>query len=46
MMLVKGEFSVTKRLFYKRFSASHKELVSPLRDLVLFGYEEMQRLRS
>ena len=35
-ILVKGEFSVIKHSFYKRYSASHKELMSPWRDLVLF----------
>ena len=32
----KGEFSAIKCFLYKRFSASHKELMSPWRDLVLF----------
>ena len=36
VILVKGEFTVIKQLSYKRFSASHKELMSPGRDLVLF----------
>ena len=31
-ILVKGEFSATKHLLYNRFSASHKELMSPRRD--------------
>ena len=35
-ILVKGEFSATKHSFYKRYSASHQELMSPGRDLVLF----------
>ena len=29
MILVKGEFSAIKCLFYKRFSISHEELMSP-----------------
>ena len=29
MILVKGEFSAIKHLFYKRFSASHEGLMSP-----------------
>ena len=36
MILVKGEFSAIKHLFYKTFSASHEELMSSWRDLVLF----------
>ena len=36
VILVKGEFNVIKQLSYKRFSASHKELMSPRRDLVIF----------
>ena len=32
----KGEFNAIKCLLYKRFSASHKELMSPWRDLVIF----------
>ena len=32
----KGEFKAIKRLLYKRFSASHKELMSSRRDLVIF----------
>ena len=28
MILVKGEFSAIKHLFYKSFSASHEELMS------------------
>ena len=28
-ILVKGEFNAIKHSFYKRFSASHKELMSP-----------------
>ena len=28
-ILVKGEFSAIKHLFYKRFSASHEGLMSP-----------------
>ena len=35
-ILVKGESSAIKRLLYNKFSASHKELMSPRRDLVLF----------
>ena len=35
-ILVKGELSASKHLLYKKFSASHKELMSPLRDLVIF----------
>ena len=35
-ILVKGEFNAIKYLLYERFSASHKELMSPWRDLVLF----------
>ena len=34
-ILVKGEFNAIKHSFYKRFSASHKELMSPRRDLVI-----------
>ena len=29
IILVKGEFSAIKCLFYKRFSISHEELMSP-----------------
>lgn len=36
MILVKEEFSAVKPSFYRRFSASHEELLSPRRDLVLF----------
>ena len=32
----KGEFTAIKDLFYKRLSASHKELMSSRRDLVSF----------
>ena len=32
----KGEFKAIKCLLYKRFSASHKELMSSRRDLVIF----------
>ena len=32
----KEEFKAVKCLLYKRFSASHKELMSPRRDLVIF----------
>ena len=35
-ILVKGEVNEMKHLLYKRFSASHKELMSPWRDLVIF----------
>ena len=35
-ILVKGKFSAIKHSFYKRFHASHKELMSPWRGLVLF----------
>ena len=35
-ILVKGDFSAIKCLLYKRLSASHRELMSPWRDLVLF----------
>ena len=35
-MLVKMEFNAIKNLLYKRFSASHKELMSSRRDLVIF----------
>ena len=35
-ILVKEEFSASKHLLYKRFSVSHEELMSPLRDLVIF----------
>ena len=34
-ILVKGEFNEIKHLFYKRFSASHKELMSSWRDLLV-----------
>ena len=37
-------FSAIKFLLYRRFSASHKELMPPWRDLVLSRYEEMQGL--
>ena len=33
---VKGELNAIKYLLYKRFSASHEELMSPRRDLVIF----------
>ena len=36
MILMQGEFSAIRCLLSKRFSASHKELMSPRRDLVLF----------
>ena len=36
MILVKGEFNEMELLLYKRFSASHEELMSPRRDLVIF----------
>ena len=39
-VLVKGEFSTVKHSFYKRFFASHEELMSARRDLVVF-LEEM-----
>ena len=35
-ILVKGELNAIKYLFYKRFSPSHEELMSPRRDLVIF----------
>ena len=35
-ILVKGDFNAIKCLLYKRLSASHEELMSPRRDLVLF----------
>ena len=35
-VLVKGEFNTIKHSFYKRFSASHKDLTSPRRHLALF----------
>ena len=35
-ILVKEEFNASKHLLYKRFSVSHEELMSPLRDLVIF----------
>jgi len=34
--LAKGEFNTIKSSFYKRFFASHEDLMSPCRDLVLF----------
>ena len=34
-VLVKAEFSAMKHSFYKRFSVSHEDLMSPGRDLVL-----------
>ena len=34
-VLVKGEFDTMKHSFYKRFFVSHKDLMSPWRDLVL-----------
>ena len=34
--LVKREFSTIKHSFYKRFLASHEDLMSPCRDLILF----------
>ena len=36
MILVNGEFNEMELLLYKRFSASHEELMSPRRDLVIF----------
>ena len=36
MIFMKGEFSAIRHLLYKRFSASHLELMSSWRDLVLF----------
>ena len=36
MILMKEELSAVKPSFYRRFSASHEELLSPRRDLVLF----------
>ena len=35
-ILVKGEFNTIKHSFHERFSASHEELMSSGRDLVLF----------
>ena len=35
-ILVKGEFSAIKHLFYKRFSAKHEKQMSPWKDLKLF----------
>ena len=35
-VLVKGEFNTIMHSFYKRVSASHEDLMSPGRDLVLF----------
>ena len=34
MILVKGEFMQSNIYLYKRFAASHEELMSPQRDLV------------
>ena len=34
-VLVKGEFNTMKHSFYKRLFASHEDLISPWRDLVL-----------
>ena len=36
MIYGKGAFKTIKHLSYKRFSTSHKELMSSCRDLVLF----------
>ena len=36
MILMKEDVSAIKPSFYRRFSASHEELLSPRRDLVLF----------
>ena len=41
---MKREFNPIKCLFYKRFSASHEELMSPWRDLVLFSIWEDARI--
>ena len=35
-VLVKEGFNTMKHSSYKRFSAGHEELISPLRDLELF----------
>ena len=35
MILVKGEFMQSSIYLYKRFAASHEELMSPQRDLVI-----------
>ena len=35
-MILMKEFNAIKPSFYRRFSASHEELLSPRRDLVLF----------
>ena len=35
-VLVNGEFGTIKHLLYKRFSLSHKDLIFPRMDLVLF----------
>ena len=44
---VKGEFNTIKCWVYNRFSATHKDLMSSWKDLVLFPrYEEMQGLGS
>ena len=34
-VLVKGEFNTMKHSIYKRFFVSHKDLMSPCRDLML-----------
>ena len=41
-----GEVQYYEALIYKRLFLSHEGLMSPLRDLVLHRYEEMQGLRT
>ena len=44
--LEKGEFNTTQDSFYKRLFLSHEGPMSPIRDLVLHRYEELQGLRT
>ena len=41
--MVKGEFSAVKPLFYKRFSVSHKELMSPWRNVGFSAFPYLRR---
>ena len=44
--LEKGECNTMQHSFYKRLFLSHEGPMSPIRDLVLHRYEEMQGLRT
>ena len=46
VILVKGEYMQSSRVFLQNVSASHKEQSSPWRILVFFRYEEIQELGS